>query len=286
VVAVVSVALLGTVTSCAAGDTTAIGRLPRSVPTSATPAQPVGPPVGPQYVALGDSFAAAPGVPVTSGADGCFRSSSNYATALATSQDLTVTDVTCSGATTDSVLDSQVPEITARARLVTLGIGGNDFDLFTRLIGGCIEAASSDPDGTPCTDAARAEVEDVLPRISANIGGVLDAVAEAAPRARVVVVGYPDLLPTSGSCPDRVPFAEADYAFVNEISQGLSSALREQADRHGSTFVDLGRPSRGHDICSDAPWVNGATVADDGTIPFHPFAVEQQAVATIIARLL
>ncbi|MDO9455575.1 SGNH/GDSL hydrolase family protein [Nocardioides sp.] len=260
--------------------------------SSETPSEPAAtptldpPPVGPQYVALGDSYAAAPGVPQTSGADGCFRSSSNYAQLVARKTGLTVTDVTCSGATTESVLLTQVPEITAEAELVTVGIGGNDFDLFTRLISGCVGAAQADPEGSPCSDDLSAEVRDTLPKISDNVGRVLDAVTAAAPQARVVVVGYPVLLPATGTCPDRIPLATGDYPLVNEVTRGLSAALRTQADRLGLDFLDLSGPSRGHDVCSAEPWINGAEVAPDGTIPFHPFGIEQQAVARRIAAFL
>jgi lysophospholipase L1-like esterase len=259
---------------------------PGAPDSSDAPGGTAAPAVGPQYVALGDSFQAAPGVPETSGADGCFRSSHNYAQLVARRSGLTVTDKTCSGATTDGVLSTQVPAITSEAELVTIGIGGNDFDLFTSLISSCLQLAQSDPDGSPCTDASSAEADETIDKIAVNVGDVLDAIAEAAPDARVVVVGYPDLLPTSGSCPDRIPLAAGDYPFVNDVTHGLSDALRSQAERRDFDFVDLRRPSKGHDICSAEPWVNGATVADDGTIPFHPFAVEQQAVAAKIVSLL
>lgn len=266
---------------------------PTSVqPTSSSTTDPSAPgptptaTVGPQYVALGDSYQAAPGVPETSGADGCFRSSGNYAQLVARESGLTVTDATCSGATTDSLLADQVPQITADAELVTVGIGGNDFDLFSRLISGCLDLGIADPSGSPCTDAASGEVDDTMPQIAANIGGVLDTVLAAAPDAQVLVVGYPDLLPVRGSCPDRLALATGDYAFVNGVTRALSDALRQQAESRGLDFVDVATPSRGHDICSDDPWINGSTVGVDGTIPFHPFGVEQQAIATMILGFL
>lgn len=277
--AAVAVALL--CSGCSGGDTVEVARGERVLPAS-----PTGPPVGPQYVALGDSYAAAPGVPDTNGAGGCFRSSGNYATLVAEQTGLTITDVTCSGATSESLLRDQVPRITPQAELVTVGIGGNDFDLFTNLITNCVDVAAGDPDGSPCDDAARDGIEKTLTRIATNVDGVLAAIAEAAPSAQVVVVGYPDLLPATGSCPDRVPLATGDYALVNDVIHGLSDALSTAAAERGYDFVDLRGPSQGHDICSAEPWINGQTVAPDGTIPFHPFAVEQEAVARIIATFL
>ncbi len=239
-----------------------------------------------EYVALGDSYAAAPGVPTTSGEDGCFRSDHNYAHQLAaTDAAVVLTDATCSGATSNDVLARQVPELDEETDLVTLGIGGNDFDLFTRLISQCAGFGSAAP-GRPCTTALRTEVDDALPRIETNVAAVLDAVAEAAPDARVVLVGYPRLLPTRGTCPDLVPLPAGDQPFLNDVTDGLSDALRTQARARGLDFVDVARASRGHDICSARPWVNGAVIAPDGTIPFHPFLAEQRAVAGLIAELL
>lgn len=237
------------------------------------------------YVALGDSYAAAPGVPNTSGEDGCFRSDQNYAHQIAAADDtIELTDVTCSGATTDDVLTKQVPALDADTDLVTLGIGGNDFQLFLTLIGECT-APGPDAAGTPCTDAVSKRAETWLPRIEANIGKTLDAVVEAAPDAQVVVVGYPTLLPRTGSCPDLIPLPVGDFPFVNEVTNGLSDALRTQAEKRDLDFVDVARASRGHDICAKKPWVNGVDTAPDGTIAFHPFLAEQRAVAKLVDRV-
>lgn len=254
---------------------------------SAAPSSPVPGPDDVQYVALGDSYAAAPGVPVSDAAGGCFRSDHNYAHLVA-AQDpaIFLTDVTCSGATSDDVITKQVPSLSKDTDLVTIGIGGNDFGLFTRVLGGCLSLAGDDPTGAPCTATAETQVAKVADKIQANIGSVLDAIAAAAPDARIVVVGYPALLPTSGSCPDLVPVADGDIPFVAGINEGLSTALRREAGKRDLDYVDTFTASKGHDVCSDDPWVNGIDTAPDGTIPFHPFAVEQAAVASMITELL
>ena len=45
-------------------------------------------------------------------------------------------------------------------------------------------------------------------------------------------------------------------------------------------------PSRGHDVCSDDPWVNGAVTQPTRALAYHPFAVEQQAVADLVRDAL
>lgn len=61
------------------------------------------------YVALGDSYAAAPGVPEQTDA-ACGRSSANYPSLVAASRGARLKDVSCSGATTaDSPSDRAMP---------------------------------------------------------------------------------------------------------------------------------------------------------------------------------
>jgi len=266
-------------------------------PTSA-PSQPSAPATpGPddvQYVALGDSYASAPGVPDTDPADGCFRSDRNYAHVLAETAGLFLTDATCSGATSDDLISEQVPLLGPDTDVVTVGTGGNDFDLFVTMLRSCLTRAATpgaDPDDAAapaptCSDVVDGEVAPLAGEIQAKMGAVLDAIADASPEATVYVVGYPALLPETGSCPDLVPMSEPDYPVVTGVIRGLSDALQVEAEARDMTFVDLLAPSRGHDICAEDPWVNGIRTGDDGTAPFHPFAVEQAAVASLISDML
>ncbi|MGA8255578.1 MAG: GDSL-type esterase/lipase family protein, partial [Nocardioides sp.] len=124
------------------------------------------------YVAMGDSYAAAPGVPETTTA--CARSSNNYASLLAAAEELEVTDVTCSGASSDDLVATQVPELSEDTDLVTIGIGGNDFDLATTALGGCTRLGLADPTGSPCTDLVGDQLDVVMPKIEAEIAAALD----------------------------------------------------------------------------------------------------------------
>ena len=60
------------------------------------------------YTALGDSYAAGPLIPNQSlNPLGCLRSDHNYAHLTAAAKGLTLTDVSCSGATTNDMTESQ-----------------------------------------------------------------------------------------------------------------------------------------------------------------------------------
>lgn len=245
-----------------------------------------------RYVALGDSYTAAPGVPDQVGPASCYRSDRNYPSLVA--QRLHVApfvDRSCSGADTSDMTASQgsgVPPqfdaLTPATDLVTVGIGGNDLSLFSAVIGYCVQLASSDPGGSPCTDALRRRpgaVEKALGTIGENVTEVLQGVRTRSPRATVLAVGYPQIVPAAGTCA-RLPLARGDYRLGRRINRGLDDSVARAARAAGVRFVDLWHSSAGHDVCSERPWINGVHARPGKAIPFHPFEVEQQAVARLV----
>lgn len=246
-----------------------------------------------RYAALGDSYSAGPLVPTTDLAGGCARSTSNYPSLVAARLGVeTLTDVTCSGATTrdlthvqnpfgDSRIPPQLRAVDRRTDLVTLGIGGNDLGLFATLVGTCTRLRASDPTGSPCTRrlaAQRPGLEAATTTIGSRVTASLRAVRRRAPSATVLLVGYPRLVPDTGTCP-ALPLAAGDYAEGRRISRALDRALARAARRAGATFVDVYDASRGHDICSTAPWVNGRVTDRQRALAYHPFAEGMQGIA-------
>jgi hypothetical protein len=248
-----------------------------------------------RYVALGDSYTAAPLVPDTDTTNDCLRSTNNYPALVAAALPGTeLVDVSCSGADTGSMTgfqqtngETKPPQfdaLTEDTDLVTIGIGGNDFNLFATLVGTCAQLRSSDPVGSPCADRYSEGASDELTRqlddISSHVAAVVAGIRDRAPRATVVVVGYPQIIPARGSCPDLLPLALGDYPFARRISAGLADAVERGARK--AEFVDLFTPSAGHDICSDDPWINGANTDPARALAFHPFAAEQEAAAELV----
>jgi len=234
------------------------------------------------YVALGDSFTAAPGVPPQLPGP-CGRSSRNYPHVLADELDADLVDVSCGGADTTHVrtpqplgegssVPPQLDAVTPDADLVTIGLGGNDLGLFARLLRVCLT-------GSGCTQGAAALQAD-LPTVERRVLRVVRAVRAAAPEAEVVVVGYPQLVGDE-TC-ERLPMAAGDLPAAREVNAGLADAVERAAEAGGARYVDLLEPSEGHDICSADPWVNGFDLGAEAA-PFHPFASEQEAVAELVA---
>jgi lysophospholipase L1-like esterase len=253
------------------------------------------------YVALGDSFTAAPYVPSTSLADGCFRSDGNYPQIIAAELGAELVDVSCSGADTAdlsarqhtgfAVVPAQLAALSPRTDLVTVGIGGNDSGVFGSLVSVCPELAASDPDGSPCRAHFSAGGRDVLLSAAADthrrVTRVLRRVHRRAPGARVLVVGYPRIAPPDAVCPDVLPFAAGDYAYADQVERRLNASLRTAARRAGAGYVDTYAASRGHDACAGpAAWVNGQQTVLGRAQSYHPFRSYMRAVADLVVREL
>jgi hypothetical protein len=274
-------------------------------PRGSGPAHPTGrPATAPtayhRYVAIGDSYTAAPLVPPTDSSTICLRSGVDYPALVARAMPGTrLTDVSCSGATTANVLHRQTSDfgsvppqidaVTRRTDLVTIGLGGNDDGLFETVLGRCVRVASSDPTGAPCRSAFAEEAPHELGRalgdIRHHVAGVVRDVRRRAPAARVLVVGYPQIVPASGRCED-LPLAAGDYAFGRTINHGLTRAVRLAARDAHATYVDLWGPTAGHDICAPDPWINGRVTSAGRALAYHPLAVEQRHVAELVLAAL
>lgn len=249
-----------------------------------------------RYVALGDSYTAAPLVPPTDTSTICLRSKANYPALVAESMPGTaLTDVSCSGASTANVREPQrgrtgsvPPQLDAvrpRTDLVTIGLGGNDGNLFGTLLIGCTRLAVDDPAGDPCTTRFAGEAEPVLAKVRHRLVRVVADVRERAPRARVLLVGYPQIVPGSGTC-EALPLAAGDYAFARDVNHRLSDTVRDAAEAASVEYVDVWSASAGHDICGATPWINGRVTSADRALAYHPLAVGQRAVADLVLETI
>jgi lysophospholipase L1-like esterase len=254
---------------------------PASTPTPGTPEST-------SYVAMGDSYTAAPLISDDPAADGCLRSSTNYPALVAQQLGYDLTDVSCSGATTENLRTAQTtstepvpPQLDALSEdtdVVTIGMGGNDDGVFQRMLT-CA--------GTGSTDAScRGGLEDSIDGLGAHLTEALDAIRSRAPEAEVVVVGYPQILGAGSACPDRLPVAQADLAYFAGLNERLHRVQADAAATAGTPYVDLYDYSAGHDICSEDPWVNGIETTPGIGLAFHPLAAGQQAAAELVVEAL
>lgn len=254
-----------------------------------------------RYVALGDSYTAAPRVPpaAKNAPARCVRSAGNYPSRVAEKLGLALTDVSCAGARVQDFAAAQdvgvPPQFEALGRdvsLVTVGIGGNDNGLFGSLVAGCgtLSAAALLGTLTPCRDTFGDRFSKLIAADAVNIRAALRTIAKRAPKARVLVVGYPALLPTDpvgqAQCPVAlIPFTPGDIAYIDGIERQLNAMLAAAAKATGAVFVDTYDQSVGHDMCRlpGVRWIE-PLIPLAAAAPFHPNADGQAAVAQVVLR--
>ena len=243
-------------------------------------------------MALGDSFTAAPFVPLSDVARGCFRSSNNYPSLLASALHIEdLKDRSCSGARTAELTRSQhtrygmtvPPQLNAlseRTDLVTVGIGANNHGLYARMATVCRRSTQI------CRLHDRREVlGDIVDQVQPALVPALGLVRERAPNARVLLVGYPKMLPSTGGCARLPRMRGQDRATFRDINLRLRYAMRDAAREAGVEYVDFYAVSAGHDICSRHPWVQGRLGNRQGA-GMHPLAAGQAAMARTIEQIL
>lgn len=259
---------------------------------------------GDTYVAMGDSYTAAPYTGPTAADDGCLQSQTNYPHQVAAKLGLKLVDVSCGGATTSSITGTQttssgkrkppqIDALTPSTALVTLGIGGNDGGVFGAVSATCLavgsQAAAQTGSSKPCADLdalAHSKGTGTTDRIGAmekSLVSVLEAILARAPHARVVVVSYPHALPAR-TC-SQFPLVAGDAVWATRVNEELVAAQRQAARTVGVGFVDMYAASAGHDVCASDPWEAGEQPTA-AAAPFHPYAVEQAQVAAAVERQL
>ena len=245
---------------------------------------------GARYVAMGSSYAAGPGIGESANTPPtrCGRSADNYPHQAARRLHLTLVDVSCGGATTVHVLGPwselppQIDAVTADTRLVTVTIGGNDVSYVGDLI-----AASCPP---PAAGAANRCPPVVVPdeatwtRLGESMRRIAAEVHRRAPRARLIFVDYPVVLPEHGLCA-AVPIGDAGAALARATATRLAALTARVARESGAGLVRASLATRGHDACAADAWMNGAVPphAHDGIL-YHPTLMGMSAVATALVR--
>ena len=250
-----------------------------------------------QWVGLGDSFAAGPLIPnQTLNPLGCLRSTNNFARRAAAIANQPLVDVSCSGARTDHMTQSQSTDagtnppqfnaLTTTTRIVSLQIGGNDIG-FSEILQNC---STVNPFGRPCQNRyVRNGVDELRARIAATalkLRTVLSTIRTRSPVARIVVVNYAAIVPHSGfGCWPQVPLAFSDVPYVRGIHLELNAMIAAETGRVANArVVNTYGPSEGRDACrgSGTRWVE-PLVPGNAAAPFHPNARGMEGIAPVVA---
>ena len=254
---------------------------------------------GAAYVALGDSYTSGPGLTPIADAP-CKRSEINYPSLVAKAMKIkSFSDRSCGGAATVHLLKPQMfgrgtindPQFDALGKdttLVSIGMGLNNQSISVGLLLVCLTPHGATP-SDKCRrylGAPESTIEAQMRGAAAQVGLSLAAIRKKAPDARIVLVGYPRLVPDQGDCPDRLPVPEAQIERMREAMKYADQVWQKTADDAGADYIDMYQASAGHDICSSDPWIAGYG-GISGTGPqLHPYAAYHRAVAERIEAAL
>jgi lysophospholipase L1-like esterase len=260
---------------------------------------------GLQYVALGDSYSAGYGLDpysFTTPADGCFQADANYPKLVAATLGLTLDDRTCSGAVTANIRDTpqrtltgegtapvQSEFLSADTDLVTVTIGGNDLG-FADVAAACVALSPTGPvlgsgfdtcaeyyNPVPEVDLLADRIDDV---VTPALAETFALIAEKAPNAQVIVVGYPAIAPNAANVPqggcfspaitsdgppypaNAFPYTARDTTYLHDTEGKLDAAIRTQAELAGAHYIPTMAETDANSACqtNGSAYVNGVTI--------------------------
>lgn len=165
-------------------------------------------------------------------------------------------------------------------------MGGNDLG-FVEVVAHCLL------DPQPCS-SLDAQVEASLDRLGPTLEDAYRQIKVRAPAARLVVVGYPQLVADPAkanldTCPamaSPLPGRRVDAAdgrWLREKGTRLSAVMAGAAKAAGATYVDVATDFAGHEACSADPWLTGV-VLNDLRGSFHPTQAGQAELGRLVVR--
>jgi lysophospholipase L1-like esterase len=223
------------------------------------------------YVALGDSYSSGVGAGGTISSSGSCDRSTNAYPALwdAANQPASYTSAACSGATTGTVISSQLSALSRATTLVSITIGGNDVG-FASTMETCVLSSTSS-----CVRAITTAEGEIATQLPGELNHVLADIRADAPNALVVVLDYPQLydLSKSSGC---LGLSTTDRTDLNRAATQLDGQIAAAATRHGDVFGDVRTAFAGHEICDSGSWLHAVNFLDVSE-SYHPTAAGQSA---------
>jgi lysophospholipase L1-like esterase len=246
----------------------AVIALAAGLATAAT-VRPAGAASAVSYVALGDSYSSGLGAGdyISSGGS-CDRSTRAYPEQWAGSHSpASFVFAACAGATTSDVINSQVAALTGSTTLVSITIGGNDAG-FSSVMETCVLHSTS-----TCLSAVATAKDFVIHKLPALLRNTLQAIHAAAPNARIILLGYPELydLSKSGTC---IGLSTRDRIALNDGADTLDSALQAAAAVGNAVWADVRGQFSGHEICDSGSWLHSVDLFALSS-SYHPTASGQ-----------
>ena len=229
------------------------------------------------YVSLGDSYSAGQGLP--GGQEPCGRAPGAYPPLVATAGKATLSFQACNGATTADVLANQVGALTPATDVVTVTIGGNDIG-FAPIMTRCVLEL-------PACTRYGPDVDAKLATLPAALADVYGQVHQRAPKAKLLVLGYPQLVadPATLTGPTCAGLTLDEVSFVRAEGDKLDGVVKAAAEAAGAKYLDASARFAGHEACTADPWMTGVSLSDVSS-SFHPNAAGQAELARLVEQAL
>ncbi|MFB8026778.1 MULTISPECIES: hypothetical protein [unclassified Streptomyces] len=169
------------------------------------------------------------------------------------------------------VLQTESGVLSPDTTLVMLTLGGNDEGGFASAMQECggLGDCSNDADFLPGYKA-------VVDRMTERVQAALEDVATRAPNARIVLMGYPELLSRSVKCGGSLYYDMTEVKALAELVNYADDKQKAMVDtlRTGTAKlkVDYANPVSafvGHSGCDDPEWINKFVLGPNGDGDFH-----------------
>ncbi len=157
--------------------------------------------------------------------------------------------------------------------VITLSVVGNDIGFKDKLMR-CFE-----PDTCYSTYEDRVEVAKEIENKFDDLNLMYQKIKNASPLTKLYVIGYPQIISTTGSCGFNVRLNEKERVFARELVTYLNAVVKAAAEYSGASYVDVEGSFSGSELCSGAEdkslAVNGITAGNDifgviGNESYHP----------------
>jgi lysophospholipase L1-like esterase len=231
-----------------------------------------------RYVALGDSYSSGVGAGDYSG-DSCDRSRRAFPAQWAANRpDASFAFAACAGATTASVIGTQLSSLNSSTTVVTITVGGNDVG-FESVLTKCVVEGSG-----ACNSAVNAGEAKARGSLSPQLATLYRAVTVRAPNARILVFGYPNFydLTSTRTCPG---LGGSSRTKIDEGIGVLDDVIASAARAADVEFVDSRPAFDGHEICDGTPWLHSVDITEPGA-SYHPTSAGQTAYLAMLNTVI
>jgi len=101
-----------------------------------------------------------------------------------------------------------------------------------------------------------------LPAKGVYVDDSLKDIKGRAPQAKIIVLGYPQALSSTGTCP-VIDLSAAKRTYMNGFADALAEGTKAAAAQQSVTFVDMRDTCKGHGACGSDPWINDLNNASE-----------------------